>query len=220
MVNTGVFERGGAGTMSRNAFYLAICGILTWGFVLSGFLAEQAATWQPGWLELLFFALVLPFGGIALSMWSNNALVSFVGFNMVAGGFGLLLGPVLAAYNVAEPGLVTEAARLTGIVTGVMAVSGLMFPGFYSRIGGALFMGLLCAVGVSFLTLFIPGLFEITLIHVAVAGLFALYIGYDMHRASQIPATLDNAVDVAVSLYLDIVNLFLRVLTILAQSRR
>jgi len=47
------------------------------------------------------------------------------------------------------------------------------------------------------------------------AGIFSLYIGYDMHRAHSIPKTLDNAIDVSLSLYLDIINLFLNLLSIL-----
>jgi FtsH-binding integral membrane protein len=46
------------------------------------------------------------------------------------------------------------------------------------------------------------------------AGIFALYIGYDMYRASTIPATLDNAIDVATAQFLNIFNLFVRFLII------
>nr|MCR5618576.1 Bax inhibitor-1 family protein [Lachnospiraceae bacterium] len=51
------------------------------------------------------------------------------------------------------------------------------------------------------------------------AALFSGYIGYDFWRAQQFPKTLDNAVDCAVDIYLDIINLFLRILRILAGSR-
>ena len=59
---------------------------------------------------------------------------------------------------------------------------------------------------------------QFSIIHYLAAGPFAPYIGYDMWRASEIPATLDNAVDVSVSLYLDILNLFLWILPILAKK--
>ena len=45
-----------------------------------------------------------------------------------------------------------------------------------------------------------------------VALLFCGYIGYDWSKAQEECKTLDNAVDSAVSLYLDIINLFIRLL--------
>jgi FtsH-binding integral membrane protein len=49
--------------------------------------------------------------------------------------------------------------------------------------------------------------------------IFCGYIGYDWGRANQIPKTYDNAVDSAAALYMDIINLFLRILRILGRSR-
>ena len=45
-----------------------------------------------------------------------------------------------------------------------------------------------------------------------VALLFCGYIGYDWAEAQNNAKTLDNAIDSAVALYLDIINLFLRLL--------
>ena len=45
-----------------------------------------------------------------------------------------------------------------------------------------------------------------------VALLFCGYIGYDWAKAQEKRKTLDNAVDSAVDLYLDIINLFVRLL--------
>ena len=50
-----------------------------------------------------------------------------------------------------------------------------------------------------------------------VAGLFSLYIGYDVWRSQQFPKTVDNAVDCALDIYLDLANLFIRLLSILAK---
>ena len=51
------------------------------------------------------------------------------------------------------------------------------------------------------------------------AGLFSLYIGYDLHRSQQFAKTLDNAVDCALDIYLDIANLFLRLLRLLSRKK-
>ncbi len=218
MPKSDVFDRTGNDVMTRGAFYLVLGCVLTWGFVATYIVAESTSGWQPSLWEILGWGLAVPIVGILLSI-SSNAFVSFIGFNCVVIPLGAILGPVLAKYNLAYPGLVVDAASLTAAVTGIMAVTGLMFPSFYKSIGGALFGALSCLVIVSLLSLFIPALQHFTIIHYIAAGIFALYIGFDMYRASTIPATLDNAVDVAISLYLDIINLFLQILKILAESQ-
>jgi len=65
--------------------------------------------------------------------------------------------------------------------------------------------------------MFIPAL-RLGIIDYIGAGLFSLYIGYDMYRANHVAKTLDNAIDISIDLYLDIVNLFLFVLRILGKK--
>lgn len=214
MLKTDVYGRTGNDTMTRNSFYFIMGCILAWGFTATYIVSEMTADWKPEMFAFFLVSIGLPLLGIFMSM-SKSALISFTGFNLVVIPFGAILGPVLAQYELAQPGIVSEAAMLTGMVAGIMALSGLFFPNFYRSIGGALFGALLALVIVSVASLFIPALMNFTVIHYAAAGLFALYIGYDMWRASEIPATLDNAVDVSISLYLDIINLFLWILRIL-----
>jgi FtsH-binding integral membrane protein len=52
-----------------------------------------------------------------------------------------------------------------------------------------------------------------------VALIFCGYIGLDWHRAQQFPKTLNNAVDSAADIYLDVVNLFVRILSITGKRR-
>jgi FtsH-binding integral membrane protein len=59
------------------------------------------------------------------------------------------------------------------------------------------------------LQIFIPSLRGFGLIDWAGAGIFSLYIGFDWYRATEVPKTLNNAVSIALDLYLDVVNLFL-----------
>jgi FtsH-binding integral membrane protein len=218
MISSEVWERGGTDEMTRGSFYLVLGMILSWGFALTTIVAQATGTWEPGIGGILLVGLGVPIVGIFLSVSSGNALVSFLGFNLVVGGLSAILGPVLVMYEMKEPGLIERAATMTGLVTATMGVSGLLFPNFYRSIGGALFGALTALVVVSFARLFIPAIQGVGVIDYASALIFALYIGYDMWRASEIPATLDNAVDVAVSLYLDIINLFLDLLRIMSSS--
>ena len=50
------------------------------------------------------------------------------------------------------------------------------------------------------------------------AGIFSLYISYDIHRSQQFAKAVDNAVDSALDIYLDLANLFIRLLSILARK--
>lgn len=213
LFNTGVWERSGSSTLSRNVFYLATCAILSWGFVLTLLVAKSTANWHPGIWMFLLVGLGIPMIGILLSA-TRDALISFVGFNLIVGGLSAILGPVLAMNAIQQPGLIERVATLTGLVTAVMGISGMMFPNFYRQIGGILFGALTALVVVSFARLFIPAIQGVGIIDYISVVIFSLYIGYDMWRASDIPATLDNAVDIAISFYLDIINLFLTLLRI------
>ena len=77
---------------------------------------------------------------------------------------------------------------------------------------------------VSLIGILIAGLF-MSLFHMyssvysyVVAIIFALYIGYDFWRSQQYPRTANNAVDCALDIYLDIINLFIRILEILGRN--
>jgi FtsH-binding integral membrane protein len=52
-----------------------------------------------------------------------------------------------------------------------------------------------------------------------VAALFCGYIAYDWAKAQEESPTADNAVDACVGLYLDIINLFLRILSSSSSSK-
>lgn len=218
VLSSDVWERNGSDEMSRNTFYFVLGSILSWGFVLTMLVARSTAEWHPGILEMLLVGLGIPIIGIVMSAASSNPMISFIGFNMVVVGLSAILGPALAMYEIKEPGLIERAATMTAFVSAVMGVSGMMFPNFYRSIGGALFGALTALVIVSFARLFIPAIQGVGIIDYISAGIFSLYIGFDMWRASEVPATIDNAVDVAVALYLDILNLFLDLLRIMADD--
>lgn len=208
-----VYERSGSDEMSRRAFYFVIGALLSWGFLATSIVAEMCVNWKPNTLTFLLVGLVIPIVGIFMSM--GGAFLSFVGYHLVLIPFGAILGPWLSHMTIAHPGVVHQAAFLTAAVTAVMGGTGVLFPNFYRGLGGALFGALTALVVVSIISLFVPALAHLGVIHWIAAGIFALYIGYDMFRASEVPATLDNAVDIAISLYLDIINLFLRISSIL-----
>ena len=118
-----------------------------------------------------------------------------------------------------DPDIVIDAMRITGFVTLIMMVLGSLFPQFFEKIIGALTIALLAVIVVEFVEIFILGI-HYGIIDWIVALIFCGYIGYDWGRANRIPKTIDNAVDSAAALYMDIINLFLRILRILGRRRR
>ena len=144
---------------------------------------------------------------------SDNPLVSFIGYNFVVVPFGLIINIVVARY---DPNIVLDAIKVTGLVTAGMMLLGSLFPRFFARIAGALTIALIVVILVELFQVFILGIHQGWL-DWAVALIFCGYIGYDWGRANRIPKTLDNAVDSAAALYMDIINLFIRVLRIMGR---
>ena len=162
---------------------------------------------------------VLGISGILISSFSKNAGISFLGYNLVILPVGAVVSMVVSTYVKSDSiGQVYQAIVYTAIITFVMIVLSIIFPNFFSRIGGFLFMCLIGLIVAEITALFLfPGTQNIFSWLGAI--LFALYIGHDHWKAQQFPKTLDNAVDSALDLYLDIINLFLRVLSRSSSSK-
>jgi FtsH-binding integral membrane protein len=111
---------------------------------------------------------------------------------------------------------VGEAVRITGMVTAVMMCLGTMYPAFFQKIVGGLTIALIAVIVIELIEIFVFGIHH-GILDWAVVLIFCGYIGYDWARANNIPKTVDNAIDCAAALYIDIINLFLRVLSILGR---
>ena len=58
-----------------------------------------------------------------------------------------------------------------------------------------------------------------TWLDIAIVVVFCGFIGYDMHQATLVETTLPNAVFMACNLFLDIMNVFMRLLNIFGNNR-
>ncbi len=220
-IPTDVFKRTEAnGELISDGLYNLVIGLaLCWGFAVNWWMvknipAASIAAVHP----LLFFAgyFALCLAGVWLFNSSRNPAVSFLGYNLVVVPFGFIINLVVARY---DPSLVLEAMRITGTVVAGMMVLGSLFPAFFRRIHGALTAALLLVIAVELVDIFFlhkdPGFIDWVVVFI-----FCGYVGYDWGRANSIPKTLDNAIDSAAALYMDIINLFLRILRILGKRRR
>ncbi|MFB2683232.1 Bax inhibitor-1 family protein [Shewanella mangrovisoli] len=205
-------------TLIGAGLYNLVIGLtLLWGFAVNYIMVShidpQAIASVNPWIFFIgYFASC--FFGIYLFQTSSNPLVSFIGYNFVVVPFGLIINMVVSQY---DPELVTEAIRITGLVTIAMMCLGTMFPAFFQKIAGVLTIALLLVIVVELIEIFIFKTHHGILDWIVVL-IFCGYIGYDWGRANQIPKTVDNAVDSAAALYMDIINLFLRILRILGRK--
>ncbi len=205
--------------ISATAYNLVIGLVLLWGFAVNWLIVTTIDPRSIAniniWLFLIGYFVPCIFG-IFLFKGSNNPLISFIGYNFVVVPFGLVINLAVSRY---DSDVVSEAILITGSVTLGMMCLGSMFPVFFKKIRNALTIALLLVIIVELVCLLV---FKIHhgIIDWIVVLIFCGYIGYDWGRANQIPKTLDNAVDSAAALYIDIINLFFRILRILGRSKR
>ncbi|GHB70279.1 hypothetical protein GCM10008107_19540 [Psychrosphaera saromensis] len=218
-MKSNVFERRSTTDqiISDSAYNFVIGLTLCWGFFINWLMVtsiepQSIANVNPWIFFIGYFASC--FFGIYLFNKSNKPLVSFIGYNFVVVPFGFIINLVVSNYDAA---LVTEAIKITGLVTVGMMFLGSMYPKFFQKISGALTIALLLVIVVEMIEIFVFGIHHGILDWIVVL-IFCGYIGYDWSRANQIPKTIDNAIDSAAALYMDIINLFLRILRILGRK--
>lgn len=206
--------------ISARAYNAVLIGVVAWGLlvnvVLCAFVGDVYRYISPGVFLVIY--LVCAFGGIMLAAKSNNAALSFLGYNLVVVPFGLVISTLVHEYGGMDSIVVRDAFVYTLVITLGMLGLEMMFPSFFEKLGGAL-LGCLIALLVCEVVLLLLR-FPQSVTDWIAAGLFSLYIGYDIHRSQQFPKTLDNAVDCALDIYLDIANLFIRLLQIFGKKKR
>ncbi len=202
--------------ISANVYNLVIGLTLCWGFLVNylmvkGIDVETIAQINPIIFFVGYFASCM--FGVYLYTKSDKPAVSFLGYNFVVVPFGFVINLVVSQYS---SEIVIDAIRITGLVTAAMMVLGTMYPAFFQRIAGALSIALIVVIVVEIVEVFIFDMHH-GILDWVVAAIFCGYIGYDWSRANAIPKTVDNAIDSAAALYMDIIILFLRILSILGR---
>ena len=190
------------------------------GIGVTAIAAYLTQSWVPD-LVAIIALLVVSIIGIIIALVSDSSLISFIGFVLLVVPTGMLLGPFVALY--------TEASvfKIFFVTTGlavVLGVVGALCPIDLAPIGSVLF-GVL---GMLLVGYFYAGI--ATLVGIPIDGaltwldwigvvLFSIYIIYDWNRAMNIPHTVDNSVDSAMALYLDFINLFIRLLELFGEKK-
>lgn len=211
-------ESGEADRLSARTYNLALTGLLAYGLLLNAVIVYyfayplmNALQGVSPWLLLAGY-LVPTFLGIFLAAKSQNPAVSFVGYNLVVLPIGIMLSLVIPGL---PAGVVVKAMALTGMVTVTMALISLVRPQLFLGLGRTLVIALVVGLVAELVATFLFG-YRGQLFDWFFVLLFSGYIGYDVAKSQAYPKTLDNAVDSALDIYLDVINLFIRLLSILS----
>lgn len=207
------------GELSARSYNLILGLTLIWGFGLNAlfciFFGDAVMTWNPGAILIGYF--VSAFVGIFMNTRSRNPVVSFIGYNLVVLPIGLVLSIYISVYEVLSVIGVFLAAAAVALT---MMLLSMVFPRLFLSIGPALGIALLVSILVELVLMIVGGAVYGGALDFVVAAIFCGYIGYDWAVAQRREFTTDNAIDSACALYLDIVNLFIRLLAIFGKRRR
>lgn len=208
-----------AGTQLNERSYNMTIGLtLLWGVAVNIVMATvfSRAIYQLNYLAVLLIYLVGSIGCSVVTYRAKTPAVGFAGFTGLAASMGLLLTYFVAFFSGQS---VAYAFISTGLVTVIMVLLAMLYPGFFLSLGRTLGISLLVCIGVELIgSLFLP--VTLGLMDYVVALLFCGYIGFDWARSQQYPMTANNAIACAADIYVDIVNLFIRILDITGRRSR
>lgn len=215
------FAKQGEQVLSERAFNLVIGGMLIWGFGLNYLMVVLFSNSinrllnSAGIFGFLigYFALVL-LGNYLITR--RKPALGFIGYNLIAVPVGVV---VCGCVQGVPSSIVKTVVLLTAIVSLSIMIVATIFPDFFLRMGRVLGFALLVSLLAEMVSVFLFHHDAIIYEWIFVA-LFSMFIGYDWARANTCARTLDNAISLSALLYLDIVNIFLRILSMMSKRKK
>lgn len=204
-------------TLVRRTYSLVFVSVL---FTIAG---SMFALSQPSILQAVaahpFIAMIAMFAPLFMALKARDAFPANIGLVLLfTFGMGVVISPALYVYGQQQPGLITQAAVLTigafGVLTGYAFISRRDFSAW-----GSFFMvGLWVLIGTSLLNMFFrnPAL-DLWLAGVTVLVFSGLLV-FDTWRIRNVYGP-DDYVPAAVTIYLDLLNLFMAILRIIGGRR-
>lgn len=208
--------------VSTRVYNGVIVAVLLWGLLVNYLLCWKVGSYTrifPTMSPIAFLIgyVVLAIVGLVMTNKAKSPVVAFIGYNLVVVPFGLVISTLVEAYVVqGQTNAVTLAFLYTVLIAVAMLATVIVFPQLFEKIGralGAVLIGLILCE----LILLIFGIRQQWTCWLA-AILFSLYLGYDIYRSQQYPKTVKNAVASALDIYMDLANLFIRLLEIFGKK--
>lgn len=202
--------------VSASVYNLIIGATLAYGLILNAVIvmnfSEVFMRMNPWVLIIGYFVSCI--AGIFIANGSDNPVVSFIGYNLVVLPIGALLSVSVPTYYVED---IISAAMVTGIIVSVMTILATVMPNLFVGMGRTLFISLTLGLVAQIIAMLFG--YSGNLFNWFFVIIFTLYVGYDWTKAQSYPKTIDNAVDSSLDIYLDIINLFIRLLAIMGNSK-
>ena len=143
-----------------------------------------------------------------MNVFSQNPAISFIGYLLVVAPIGMALSLVVPATNIS---VVRSAVLATLLLSAIFLILAIAYPKFFSSLFRVLSLSLMVALIFQVIAIF-TGIGNNGIIDWLVVLIFSCYVGADVAYATRRPKTLDGAIDSACGIYLDIVNIFIRLL--------
>lgn len=212
-------------SMGVRGYMLAISSFTAVFIVISMMGASLSYSWSIDntfvMIVFMFVCMVISIAGGGMAHSNDSPGVSLLGGGICAGAMGLMIGPFVALY---ELGSVTQAFILAAGVVLVTGFIGAVLPANLSTWGAPLLGLLLGVIFIQFggILLSFMGFdmeLSFTILDWAVLILFCAIMVYDLNMARRLDRTLNNAVDVAVNVFLNFANIFIRILSLMGQKK-
>lgn len=159
---------------------------------------------------------IVPFVGIIIMALANRERIGLmvVGYIMTTFTLGFLMAIALTGYDAAS---IQRALLITAVIAISFATLGFAWPQLFRRIFPICMvaLGIMIIIELVMMFLSIPSGWNDWVVIVIFCGL----IGYDFYQAATDEPTVDNDIWYACEIYLDLINIFLRVLNITGRSR-
>lgn len=215
--------RSSSGAMTRRGYYATIGLLLLGGFAilaLTSWLAVQPAIApmiEGNYLAISIGSIVLTIVGMVLigvGTSKESVGLMLAGYLIFAVAFGATTSIWLPRYNF---NTVTKAFVLTAGISLLFTAVGMLFPRAIEKaaaVASVAFIGIMIASIVMFF-FYQQGLAAGGWLDYVLVGIFAIFIGYDTHKAATLEPTMYNAIMSATNIFVDIINMFLHILRIL-----
>ena len=193
-------------TYALLAATLAVSAVASFYGMHSPFAYEHPFILMIGSFALLF---VIQYTG------AHHSPVAMPLVFLFAAGMGMMMGPAIETYlrMPGGPTVIAEALGTTAVMFVGLSVYGLTTRRDFSQIGGFLLTGLIVAIVVSLVNIF---LLHLPVLQLAIAGVLVLVFSgliiFDTQR--MVRGGIQEPVLLVVGLYLDIINLFMALLEI------
>lgn len=187
-------------------------GLLSLGFLLMFVGAVVGLKFVPQMLSLgkwgfLIVSFLVTVGSMMIALFNQKNVLGYIFFGVFTFVVGFFDAPAIAVIF-SSPALYEifkQAFILTALITGSLTAYVFITKKDFSFIGGFLFIGLILVVIMAIIGLF----WENRTLHFLMSGMGALlFSGFILYDTSRLLYEKSTPVEIAIALFLDIVNLF------------